>query len=149
MLADLIRRLSGNTAEESAVGADDARIAVAGILVAAARADHHYDASEKDQIERALALRYALSPLETVKLREQGEAAEAAATDFYRFTSVIKQSVPHEERASVLEALWRIVLADRKREKHEEAMMRRVTDLLGLDDRDSVHARQRVEASLT
>jgi uncharacterized tellurite resistance protein B-like protein len=61
----------------------------------------------------------------------------------YKFTALVKRAIPHEERASVLEALWRVVLADGQREAHEEALMRRLTDLLGLDSRDSAAARQR------
>jgi uncharacterized tellurite resistance protein B-like protein len=56
--------------------------------------------------------------------------------------------VPHEERNSVLEALWRVVLADAQREMHEDTLMRRVTDLLGLDSRDSVEARRRAQVAL-
>jgi uncharacterized tellurite resistance protein B-like protein len=69
-------------------------------------------------------------------------------TRVYRFTSVIKQGIPHEERAAVIEAMWRVVLSDRTREQHEDALMRRVTDLLGLDSRDSVDARHRAQAAL-
>jgi len=146
MLAQLIRRLSGPAIDDRPLDREDGRIAVAGLLVAAAHADHAYEEAERVQIEKVLALRYALKPEEASKLRADGEAAEAAATDIFRFTSLIKQSVPHEERAAVLEALWRVVLADGQREMHEDTLMRRVTDLLGLDNRDSAEARQRVLA---
>jgi uncharacterized tellurite resistance protein B-like protein len=145
MLADLIRRLSSQ-ADPKPLAADDARIAVAALLVIAAHADHDYADSERAMIERVLRDRYGLDAPTATRLREQGEAAEAASTDLYRFTSLIKQSIAHEERVSVLEALWRVILADAQREMHEEAMMRRVVDLLGLDAHDSVAARRRAEA---
>lgn len=145
MLTDLLRRLSGK--DETPLPPDDARIAVAALLVIAAHADHTYADAERDQIERALADRYGLSVEEAAQLRANGEAAEAAALDIYRFTALIKKTVPHEERAPVLDALWRVVLADGQREAHEETLMRRVTDLLGLDTRDNIEARRRVEAA--
>jgi uncharacterized tellurite resistance protein B-like protein len=147
MLADLLRRLAGNPADDRVLPDGDARIAVAALLVIAAHADHAYDASERAQIDRVLAQRYGITPESAAALRVQGEAAEAASTDIYRFTSLIKKGVPHEERAAVLEALWRVVLADAVREQHEDALMRRVTDLLGLDDRESADARRRAAAS--
>lgn len=147
MLANLLRRLASPSIDDRPLDAEDARVAVAGLLVAAAHADHLYDRAERTQIERALAIRYNLNEAGAARLREEGEQAEAAATDFFRFTSLIKASVPHEERASVLEALWRVVLADGVREMHEDTLMRRLTDLLGLDSRDSAHARQRVEGT--
>jgi uncharacterized tellurite resistance protein B-like protein len=119
---------------------------VAALLVIAAHADHDYAEVERRAIERVLAERYGLDAEQAAALRAEGEAAEAAATDLYRFTALIKAGVPHEERAGVLEALWRVVLADAEREMHEEALMRRVTDLLGLDSHDSAAARRRAQA---
>jgi uncharacterized tellurite resistance protein B-like protein len=145
MLTDLLRRLAGRPEDDSALSEDDARIAVAALLVIAAHADHHYEDAERAQIDRVLASRYGLNDAEAASLRAEGERAELAATDIYRFTSLVKKGVALEERAAVVEAMWRVVLADATREQHEEALMRRVTDLLGLDPRDSIEARRRVE----
>lgn len=143
MLKDLLRRLSGDSA--APLPPEDARIAVAALLVIAAHADHHYHDSERSMIERVLAARYGLDAAAAKALREEGEAAEQASMDLYKFTSLIKQTIEYEQRASVLEALWRVVLADADREAHEETLMRRVTDLLGLDPRESVEARRRAQ----
>ncbi len=143
MLSSLLKKLSG--AKDEALTRDEGRVAVAALLVIAAHADHDYAEVEREQIERALAARYGLDAKAAAVLRAEGEAAETASTDLYRFTSLVKQSVPYEERAAVLEAMWRVVLADAQREAHEEALMRRVTDLLGLEARDSVDARRRAQ----
>jgi uncharacterized tellurite resistance protein B-like protein len=148
MLADLLKRLSGRPEEGGVLAADDQRIAVAALLVIAAHADHDYAQGERAQIDRVLAERYGLSAEAASALRAQGEAAEAAATDLYRFTSLIKAGVPYEERGAVLEAMWRVVLADAEREMHEDALMRRITDLLGLHSHDSAGARRRAQAAL-
>jgi uncharacterized tellurite resistance protein B-like protein len=145
MLSNLLKRLSGG--DETPLAADETRVAVAALLVLAANADSEYTDVERTQIERVLADRFALSGEQAAKLRAEGEAAEQAAMDMYKFTSLIKRLIPYEERASVLEAMWRVVIADAVREMHEETLMRRVTDLLGLDPRESVAARQRVERS--
>jgi uncharacterized tellurite resistance protein B-like protein len=145
MLADLMRRLAGRPEDDAVLPGEDQRIAVAALLVIAAHADHDYAEAERAQIDHVLAQRYGLSAAAAAALRAQGEAAEAAASDLYRFTALVKKGVPHEERHAVLEAMWRVVLADDHREMHEEALMRRITDLLGLDSRDSVQARQRAQ----
>ena len=147
MLADLLKRLTGPPEQDGPLPDEDQRIAVAALLVIVAHADHDYAEPERAQIDRVLSRRYDLSADAAAALRAQGEAAEAAASDLYRFTSLIKQGVPHEERSAVLEAMWRVVLADNEREMHEEALMRRVTDLLGLGSRDSVEARRRAQAA--
>ena len=78
-------------------------------------------------------------------LRRDAEALEAEAPDTVRFTRAIKDAVPYEERAQVIEALWEIVLADGTRDHEEDALMRLVAPMLGINDRDSALARQRVE----
>jgi len=111
MLSSLLKRLAG-AASPQPLDADDARTAVAALLVMAAHADQEYADAERAQIERVLALRYGLSGADAAALRAEGEAAEAASVDLFRFTTLIKEAVPHEERAGVLEALWRVALAD-------------------------------------
>jgi uncharacterized tellurite resistance protein B-like protein len=145
MISGLLRKLAGEA--DVPLTQDESRVAVAALLVIAAHADHKYEDSERTQIERALAARYGLDATAAAALRAEGEEAERVSFDLYRFTSRVKQHIPHEDRAAVVEAMWRVVLADGEREKHEEALMRRVTDLLGLAPRDSIEARQRVEAA--
>lgn len=143
MISGLWRKLTGDAAP---LTQDESRLAVAALLVIAANADHRYDDVERAQIERVLSARYGLDASAASALRVEAEQAEQAAMDLYRFTSRVKQYIAYEERAAVIEAMWRVVLADGEREKHEEALMRRVTDLLGLDPRDSIEARRKVEA---
>ncbi|MDP3740554.1 MAG: TerB family tellurite resistance protein [Hyphomonadaceae bacterium] len=126
---------------------EDARSAVAAVLVMAARADGHYDAAEQAMIDTVLAKRFGLTPEQTKGLREDGEAAEAEAIDLYQFSRAIKQAIPHEERVAIIEELWAVVLADGVRDDHEDSLLRNMTDRLGLADMDSAKARQRVIAA--
>jgi len=57
----------------------------------------------------------------------------------------IKDAVPYEDRMAVIEALWEVVLADGKRAAEEDSLLRLVASLLGIADRDSAMARQRIE----
>ena len=54
--------------------------------------------------------------------------------------------MPYEERTGVIEALWEVVLADGVRDQDENTLLRLAANLLGVNDRDSALARQRVEA---
>lgn len=123
----------------------DARLALSALLVRIARSDGDYDAAEVARIDRILATRYGLSPFEAVELRREAETLEAEAPDTVRFTRAIKDAVAYEERAGVVEALWDVVLADGQRDHEEDSLLRLVANLLGVNDRDSALARQRVE----
>ncbi len=142
MFGDLFKRLTAqNPAPLSEI---DARVALGALLVRLARSDNSYDADEIAQIDAVLMDRYGLVDFEAADLRAQCEIAETEAPDTVRFTRAIKDAVPYEERIGVIEALWSVVLADGVRDSHEDAMLRMVAPLLGVTDRESHTARQRV-----
>lgn len=142
MFGDFLRRLT--EPQPATLPDEDARLALTALLVRVALSDGHYDASEKDRIDRIVTARYGLSPFEATKLRGDAEALEAEAPDTVRFTRAIKDAVPYDDRVGVIEALWQVVLADGVREQEEDALLRLVSNLLGVTDRDSALARQRV-----
>ncbi len=144
MIGDLLRRLTAP--EPEPLPYDDARVALAALLVRIARSDGDYAEVERERIDRILAARYDMSPFEVAKLRAEGEALEVDAPDTVRFTRAIKDCVPYDDRAAVIESLWEIVLADGERDHEEDALLRMVAPMLGINDRDSALARRRVEA---
>jgi len=124
----------------------DARLALSALLVRVARSDGQYDGAESAEITAILMTRYALSQQDAEALRQQAELLEADAPDTVRFTRAIKDAVAYEDRAAVAEALWDVVLVDGKRDQNEDGLMRLVVKLLGISDRESAFARQRVAA---
>ncbi|WP_172293997.1 TerB family tellurite resistance protein [Pseudoruegeria sp. HB172150] len=144
MFGDLLKRLT--QPEPQQLPDTDARLALAALLVRVAKSDDSYDEAEAERIDRILAARYDLTPFEAPKLRAEAEALEAEAPDTVRFTRAIKDAVAYEDREAVIEALWSVVLADGVRDHEEDALLRLVANLLGINDRDSALARQRVEA---
>ena len=119
--------------------------ALAALLVRVARADEDYTDPERTRIDRVLANRYGLSPFEAAKLRAEAEALEAEAPDTVRFTRALKDAVPHEDRISLMQAMWAVALSDDDRDPREDALIRVTADLLGVSDRDRAIARQDVE----
>lgn len=122
----------------------DARLALSALLVRVARSDEEYDATEIAQIDRVLATRYALSDTEARALRTKAEQLEAEAPDTVRFTRAIKDAVAYDDRIAIIEALWSVALADGERDDEEDALIRLVSNLLGISDVESASARQRV-----
>jgi len=123
----------------------DARLALTALLVRVARTDGQYDESEQSRIDRISEARYGISAFEATALRREAEHLEEEAPDTVRFTRAIKDAVPYEDRIAVVEALWSVALADGERDHHEDTLLRLVASLLGVNDRDSAMARQRVE----
>ncbi|MEM8576315.1 MAG: TerB family tellurite resistance protein [Pseudomonadota bacterium] len=144
MFADFLKRLTAPDREP--LPDADARLALTALLVRVARADGHYDAGERAMIHRIARDRYALPEVEADALCTEAEGLEAEAPDTVRFTRAIKDAVPYDARLGVLEALWRVALADGTRSAEENALLRLTASLLGIQDIDSHKARQRAEA---
>ncbi|HEV7689275.1 MAG TPA: TerB family tellurite resistance protein [Hyphomonadaceae bacterium] len=144
MVQGFLRRLLLSTGHDD-LPPEDARLAIASVLVMAARADDHYDDSEQKMIDRALMKRFKLDAAQARGLREEGEAAESEAIDLFQFTRAIKAAIPIEDRIAILEELWTVILADGVRDPHEDSLMRQMADRLGLSDMDSALARRRVQ----
>jgi uncharacterized tellurite resistance protein B-like protein len=144
MFTDFLRRLTAAAPEP--LPDADARIALAALLVRVAKSDGDYAATEIGRIDRILAARHGLNPVEAARLRATAERLEHEAPDTVRFTRAIKEAIPHDDRLAVIEALWEVVLADGDREDHEMAFLRLVAPMLGITDQDSAIARRRVLA---
>ncbi len=142
MFADFLKRLTAP--EPAPLNDDDARLALSALLVRIARADGDYAPEEVARIDRIIGARYGLSQADATALRREAETLESEAPDTVRFTRAIKDAVAFEERIGVIEALWQVVLADGARDAEEDALVRLVSSLLGINDRDSALARQRV-----
>ena len=143
MFADFLKRLT--EPEPQPLPDADARLALTALLVRIARADGVYDAEESARIAEIAATRYGLSAPDAEKLRSDAEVLESEAPDTVRFTRAIKDAVAYEDRMAVIEALWQVVLADGSRDAEEDALVRLAASFLGINDRDSAMARQRVE----
>lgn len=122
----------------------DARLALTALLVRVARSDGDYATGEIRRIDRILCARYGIDPGAARDLRTRAEVLEDEAPDTVRFTRAIKDTVPYDDRLSVIEALWQVALADGARDAHEDSILRLVSTLLGISDRDSALARQRM-----
>lgn len=142
MLNALIDLFAAPDARDASLSTDDARLALATLMVRVARADNDYRADEKAMIARVLHDRFALSAAEGAALLAEAEQLETRAPDTVRFTRIVKDAVPYDDRFGVVEALWRVALADGARGFEEDGFLRLVANLLGVNDRDSGLARQ-------
>ncbi|SEW08637.1 Uncharacterized conserved protein, tellurite resistance protein B (TerB) family [Aliiroseovarius sediminilitoris] len=147
MIRSLLSKLS--QPDPSPLDKDDARLAIAALLVRLARSDNAYGATEIDEITRILSRRYGLTPDAAAALRHEAEQTEAAAPDTVRFTNAVKDGVPLDDRIAVIEAAWSVVLADGVRTMEEDALMRMIPRFLGITDLQSNEARLRATQEIT
>jgi uncharacterized tellurite resistance protein B-like protein len=128
--------------------ADDLQIAVAALLVEAARMDDRFDAAERAAIHRLLADRFDLSLEATRELLAAAEAAVARSAQLFRFTDMVIRRLEPEQRVAIIEMLWEVAYADGRLDPEEDALLRRIGGLIGVSDQDRMRARRRARQRL-
>lgn len=124
----------------------DPHVAATALLVEAALADGIYADCEHAMIVHTLEAAFGLPPEKAEHVLEQAEQLAETAVDHHRFTKVVKTCLSEQERIALVEQLWSVALADGEKSPFEDAFVRRIAPLLGIDDRERVFARSRAEA---
>jgi uncharacterized tellurite resistance protein B-like protein len=123
---------------------DELQLAAAALLVEAATMDSKFDAEERARVSRLVQDRFALSAEEAADLVGEAEQMAAASVEWHGFTRAIKNGFDQAERVQLIEMLWEVVYADGELHDYEASLLRRVTGLLYVSDRESGEARKRV-----
>ena len=140
---DALKKLFGAPSRpERHFGDDDARLALAALLVHCVGVDGVTSDPEQARLKDVLARTFKLPADDLQLLISDAMVAEREAVDLYRFTSVLKRGMSETDRVRVVEDLWEIVFADGKSHEFEENLVWRVAELLGVNRQDRI-ARKR------
>lgn len=127
---------------------DDLQVAAAALMVEAALMDERFEASERATIARLLKKRFDLSDAQTEALLETARARVDKASQLFGFTRVVNDRFTRPERIELMEMLWQIAYADGRLDDYEANLMRRLSGLIHVSDRESGQARKRALACL-
>lgn len=146
MINKLKSLLSGRQGKDSETTADAAtlKLAAAALLVEAACMDGNADDTEISTVTALLAGHFDLNTDEAAELTEAGREAVAKSVELYGFTRTIKDSFHHEDRVRMIEMLWQVAYADGILHDFEANLVRRISGLIYVPDRESGDARKRV-----
>ncbi len=148
MFDRLVQLIEQSTNEPPPPEPADHRLAVATLLVEAARMDHTIAPDERDRIAQLLQWRFELDELETDGLLDQAIAAAEDSHSLHRYSLAIRTHFEEAERITVIELLWDIAYIDGHLHEREASLMRKLAGLLYVTDQDSGAARKRVQARL-
>jgi uncharacterized tellurite resistance protein B-like protein len=106
--------------------------AAAALMLEMAVTDAGGEQAELDIIHQAMHAAFGLQPDELAELIEQAHRATRESVSLHEFTRELRAGLSTEQRAELVEWLWRVAYADGRLDGHEELLVRRVADLLGL-----------------
>jgi uncharacterized tellurite resistance protein B-like protein len=143
MIDRLLNILAGREAPPIDAAGNDLELAVAALLIEAARMDSAFGAEERAVIDGLLARRFSLSPEAVQKLVEEAQRKVEHSAQYFPFTSRITRELSCEQRAEIIEMLWRVAYADGTLDPHEDMLIRQLAGLIHVPDRERGLARQR------
>lgn len=120
------------------------RLATAVLLLEAARADSEFSDDERAAVLRMLQARFALDDAAAAALLEAAEQARWESGDLYQFARQLNDSFPLPRKLAVAELLWEVVYSDGVLEAHEDALMHKVGNLLGIRHEDLMALKRKV-----
>lgn len=127
-------------------GLNDTELACVSLMLMVAYADF-----DRSSTERALALNYvkrefALSDANAEAAVTLAEQQAKDAISLHQFTAKLK-ALSYEERLTLLQNLWQQAYADNVLDPNEEAMLRKIADLLFIRHSDYIQAKLAVSGS--
>lgn len=132
MFERLIAFFHNPTTYQTPLPPADAAHVVGALMVQAAKADRAYLFEEVEVIDRVLARRHDLNPVEAAKMRAQCEKLEEAMPDTDELAAVLRDAVGTDEAEAALRALWAVVFADGLEQEEEDDVLHHVEAVLGI-----------------
>lgn len=120
------------------------QLATAALLIEMVRADFESQEIERDHVLELLTKEFNLSTQEAAQLAELGEDEVRESVSLYEFTQAIDTTLSLPDKIRMIEMLWQVAYADGALDKYEEALMRKLADLLHLSHRQLMQAKHRV-----
>ncbi len=129
-------------------GEQAVRLATVALLVEVTRADYHVEQSERRAVVDGVRDLFGLSHQETDELVALAEEEVDGAVSLYQFTQLVDREFSQEQKAQVIEMMWRVAFADLNKDHHEEYLVRKVADLLHVPHTTFIRTRHNVEMEL-
>jgi uncharacterized tellurite resistance protein B-like protein len=134
---------AGHLGNEHAV-----RLATAALLIEVTRADFHVEHAERRAVEVAVREMFGLNREDSDELVALAEEEADGAVSLYQFTQMVDREFSQEQKAQVIEMMWKVAFADFSKDHHEEYLVRKVADLLHVPHSTFIRTRHKVESNL-
>jgi uncharacterized tellurite resistance protein B-like protein len=121
------------------------QLAATALLMEIARVDSDQrHPVELDAIAAGIRGKFSLSEAETRELMALARAEADEAVSYYGFTSLINEHFDAEQKERLVELMWRVTAADGRVNEHQEALVRKVSELLYVPHSTYIRAKLRV-----
>ena len=125
---DFLKKIKDESEENNTL------VEIACLLIHASKIDEKYTEDEKEIIKKTL-IKLGCDANRLSEIISSAEKIESDSNQILNFTRNLKNA-EHETKITIVKALWEIILSDSKADMYESNLMRRLTGLLYLSQRD-------------
>ena len=116
---------------------DDNVFTIVCVLVEAALVDNNFGDEEKNIIIKLLQKQYKIKNIEDINgILDKAVKTYNESSDLITYTKKIKENWDIEKRIEVIEMLWKVCLVDGVLESYEDMLIRRISGLIYVDDKN-------------
>ena len=116
---------------------DENAFTITCVLVEAALVDENFGSEEKKIITKIIKKHFKINNVKDIqKIIDRAIKTIEKSSDLITFTKKIKQNWSIEKRIEVIEMLWKVCLVDGILEPYEDMLIRRVSGLIYVDDKN-------------
>lgn len=141
------KHIKGTEAGSDTAGHDPLHVASAALMIEMMRMDGEITGPERERVMHALEKKFELTAGETAEIVRLAEEEARDATDYYQFTSLIKDRLTPEQKERLIEYLWAVAYADGELHPYEEHLMRKIADLLYVPQKSFIAAKLRAKGA--
>ena len=115
---------------------DTVQIAISTLMIQTAVYDGIFDEKEKSEILELIKKYFELTEDQKLSLFKIAMKVNDNSNDMQQFTRVLNTNLSEDEKLNIIEMLWKIIISDGHIDDYENALIRKISGLLYISDRD-------------
>ena len=116
----------------------------AALLVEVMNSDHELDEREHQEFMAVLQQSYNIAESDLEELIQLAKDEAFEATSLYEFTKLINDSYDYEQKVELIENMWRIAFSDKRLDKYEDHLIRKVSELIYVSHSDFIKTKLKI-----
>ena len=116
----------------------------AALLVEVMNSDHELDEREHQEFMAVLQQSYNIAKSDLEELIQLAKDEAFEATSLYEFTKLINDSYDYEQKVELIENMWRIAFSDKRLDKYEDHLIRKVSELIYVSHSDFIKTKLKI-----
>ena len=133
---DKLKSIFDKKIEEGNEQFDTIQIAISTLMIQTAVYDGIFDEKEKSEILELIKKYFELTEDQKLSLFKIAMKVNDNSNDMQQFTRVLNTNLSEDEKLNIIEMLWKIIISDGHIDDYENALIRKISGLLYISDRD-------------